>query len=263
MGENWEMNANTPGDNGTTSPASPALKGQTVSAPCILLGGAGALIAVLAELMAKGEVSAVVAMKEAVTVYLKIPAAPIDIVGLLVVFGMVLTFISQTTNYKKAFYAGASILTVLMTMVPTGLPPTPGHPGTGDQSTAMLQPPQDGEAMLVPAAFTLVQATPDSGGRLLLRLSTPDGRAPKGSDDRIVTLRAPDTKRIVAKANYTGNHLSIRHRPGDYLVEVDVPGYEPISRRVTMAAGKALNVDLALKATGRSDFLKRLLKRTR
>lgn len=230
-------------------------RNQPVFAPvCLVLGSFGAIVATLAEIAAKQEVSVTVKLKEALVEHAALAVEPIYVIGFFVFLGAVMTFVSQTRNYYKAFYAGASILTIFMTVIPTGLPPTP--------SASTVTAPDK------PIAFR--GATPDRLGQLA------KVKARSASNPRVdVTVATRDKKRVsnvvmtlrdqhgrlASKGRFQGGRFAFSQSPGTYRVVIDVPGYRSQTKVVEFKAGQRQALRFELQPTWQPVILQRLFRK--
>lgn len=220
---------------------------------CLVLGGVGALMGCLAELTSKGEVSTLLRVREALSTYLGISTEPIYIMVLFVVLGVVLTFASQVSDLKKSLYVGASIITIFLTIIPNGLPPSVGSDPQSEVSKAnewrwysFLGP---DEALAQP--FRGVFET----GRVQVDLSPKDG---KKISEAVLTVREPSSGRIVARSKFGSETIIFVNKTGKYLLVIEVRGYQVQTREIDVTVGRVEHVAVNLEPTWRPLPLQRL-----
>src|SRR5215475_10636398 len=92
---------------------------------CIGICGAfGGLLATLGDLVQKQDASAVMKIRESLATTLKIPLPALLVMFFLVIFAVALCFVFTVDSYNSAFYRGASIIAILMTVMPYQVLPT-------------------------------------------------------------------------------------------------------------------------------------------
>lgn len=131
------------------------LKQRCTTGSCAFVG---ASLAVLADIVQKGEVSAVVKISTATNKFLDLSLPTLGWATVLVAFGVALSYVFDANTKKKAFYLGASIIAIVMTATPYTTPDTPEivNAETGTR--------------IVPAAYLLHVAGEASGDHMTLRL---------------------------------------------------------------------------------------------
>lgn len=228
---------------------------QPIFAPvCLVLGSLGAIVATLAEIAAKQEVSVTVKLREALVEHAALAIEPFYVIGFFVFLGAVMTFVSQTRNYYKAFYAGASILTIFMTMIPTGLPPTP----TASTLTAPEKPLAfRGAAPQRTAKLATSKAPSAPNPRVDVTVATQDR---KRVSQVIMTLR-DQRGRLTSKGRFRSGRFVFSQPPGTYRVVIDVPGYRSQTKIVKLKAGQRESLRFRLQPTWQPVVLQRLFRK--
>jgi hypothetical protein len=217
----------------------------------LALGGVGALVGVLADLTAKGSVSTVLRVTDAINGFLGLALERIWVVLLFVVLGTVLTFASQVRDPKKALYVGASIITMFMTIIPNELPPSVGS-GSLAAAPGMhgLLAPFVGRALAQPAAGERGRGT------VRITLTTSDGLKPA---DVIITVR--DTGgRVLGRSSFAAERIVFPHDAGKYLIVIEAPGYVVHSEEVSVPSGGTAQVTAELTATWKPLTLQRIFR---
>ncbi|MGV1101049.1 carboxypeptidase-like regulatory domain-containing protein [Thiovibrio sp. JS02] len=219
---------------------------------CLFVGATGALVASLAELTAKGEVSTLLRVRDALHTHLGLSVQPIYIVLLFVFLGAVLTLVSEVDDLKKAFYVGGSIITVFLTIIPNDLPPSIG----GQAST-------QGGGISGSSWFAVNEAMArepwEQGptGEVRMRLLAPEG---KEVGNVVLTVRDQQNGQIVGRSRYDSSHILFRLRSGNYLLVIEVPGFGVESREVEVRAGQPLELAVDLVPSWRPLPMQRLLR---
>jgi len=217
----------------------------------LALGGSsavGASAAVLADLTQKNEASAL----------LKIG----DVVGatwlaalVVVVLAVAVCFIFECPTPRRAFYTGASVLTILMATVPYKVPPSIN---TNPDKVATVAPRQTGWLLGPSMAYAQVRTAAVSPVALRVNLTTGDGRPVSRA---ILTLRDPESDAIVARSNLSGASFDLFPAPGRYALVVEVPGYAITRREIDLRAGRPLQLDIRLEADAIPLPLQRLYRK--
>ena len=223
---------------------------------CLVLGGVGALMASLAELTAKGDVSTVLRVREALT-SLGISIEPIYVVLLFVIFGVVVTFAAQVRDLKKSIYSGASIITIFLTIIPNGLPP---GVESGPQSVTSRASEQGLLFNLRGPEEALAQpsASEKGMGNVQVSLNPKDG---KQISEAVLTVREPSNGRIVARSKFGSTPISFSQRAGKYLLVIEVEGYRTQTREINVVAGQTERLAVDLESTWRPLPLQRLFRK--
>jgi len=223
--------------------AKPALKTSKLSPRqkiYIGLSGAfGGVLAILADLIQKEQASAVVKVDEALRTTLMLSISPLIVALFLVGFSVALCFVFSVDSSKSAFYRGASILTVLMTLVPYKVPLS--IPTTPEQA----QPPVQSsflDHVFVPAVYAQAPAVAQAKFRIDVRLTTSNG---KKVPSAIYTLIDPATGATIARSNVQGSEFSFYVTGRDYLLRVEAPNYSIAQRSLNVKSSQTLTIPLS------------------
>jgi len=203
-----------------------------------LSGGFGGVLAILADLIQKEQASAVVKVDEALRTTLMLSISPLIVAALLVGFSVALCFVFSVDSSKSAFYRGASILTVLMTLVPYKVPLS--IPTTPEQA----QPPVQSSVidnLLVPVVYAQTPAGAQAKFRIDVRLSTSNGKKVASA---IYTLVDPTTGATIARSNVQGNEFSFYVTGRDYLLRVEAPNYSIAQRPLNVKSSQTITIPL-------------------
>ena len=135
-------------------------------------------------------------------------------------------FIFPINSKEKAFFRGASVLAIAMTVVPIN---EPGSLKTGPNSVEVN---------------VIVQA---SDARSITEI--------------VVELKNAQTKAIVARSKFNGGQFTFYQDAGNYLIYFQVHGYKIESRELNLIEGKPpQTLHITLTPTGVPIFLQRILK---
>lgn len=258
-----------------------------------LAAAAGGLSAVFADLIQKGDASAVFELTANVNKLGDLlyppnlgpwPGLPVAGVGLgLLIVSVVLAFMSEARSRTAAFYSGASVLTVLMTLVPyTQALPAPS--GMTVDKSAMRT-----DSVFVPAAYQpefsvpiwRVQAATDVPVTIVVHAPN---RGPVGAPNRIngqlydkVSGKTWQFGYSDATSSSSGSetvyrfNLSIPTAPqsnsntvADLALRIDVPGYQTATAAQKVGRiGAPVTLEVQLQPTALPGFLKRALEAPR
>jgi hypothetical protein len=168
---------------------------------------------------------------------LGIPLKPLIVVLLLVAFSVGLCFVFAVDSTKSAFYRGASILAVLMTLVPYKVPPSiPTSPDEATSGSSRI------DEVIVPAVFAQTREEPAQKYRIDVHLTTPGG---KKVSSAIYTLIDPATKGVIARSNIHGNDFSFYVTGQNYVLRVEMPGYRITERQLSVHSPQSLTIALS------------------
>jgi len=260
-----------------------------------LAAAAGGLSAVFADLIQKGDASAVFELTANVNKLGDLlyppnlgtwPGVPVAGVGLgLLLVSIILAFMSEARSRTSAFYSGASVLTVLMTLVPY----TQALPAPSDMTvnkSAMLRE----DSMIVPATYQMdgfapvwrVQATTDTPVTIVVHAPN---RGPASAPNRIngqlydrvsgktwqFGFSDASSSSSGSETIYTFN-LSIPTSPqttsgglvADLSIRIDVPGYQTTTATQKVGRiGAPVTMEVTLQPSALPGFLKRALEAPR
>jgi hypothetical protein len=189
-------------------------------------GAFGGMLAALADLIQKEQASAVLKINEILRTTLQIPTRPIAIVALLVAFGIALCFVFGADSNKKAFYTGASILSIMMALVPYKIPPSISvSPNQSPSGT--LQDDSWLERYVMPGVVFAQSTQPSQSRSIHVHLFSSDR---KPITTAVYTLVDPESLRVIARSKIQGPDFSFSVSRSDYLIRVEVPGYNITER---------------------------------
>ncbi len=135
-------------------------------------------------------------------------------------------FIFPINSKDKAFFRGASVLAIAMTVVPIN------EPGS-------------------------LKTSPNSVG-VNVMVQTPDA---KSITEIVVELKNAQTKAIVARSKFSGGQFTFYQDAGHYLIYFQVDGYKIESRELNLIEGEPpQTLRITLTPTRVPMFLQRILK---
>ena len=192
----------------------------------VLAGFVGAFLAVIADLSLKGKASAVVKVGEAFRTNLGFNCPNCIAALLLLLIGASLCWIFHPETKGKAFYRGASIITILMTIVPYKVPSAvstqPGGIAGGETDSRPIL-----ERLILDNAWAQQQRDTVPAGEtkqpgLKVIVTGKEGRELK---ELIITIRDFDTGKIRACSKLDRPEFEIYQKKGEYIIVVESPGY--------------------------------------
>src|SRR5215831_17783775 len=165
-------------------------------------GAFGSILATLADIIQKEQASAVTKLAEALQTTLRISVSPLHVLLLLVVLAIGLCFVFAVETTKSAFYRGASVLALLMTIVPYKIPPSiPTNPNLPDPNPASDRL----DEFFIPAVYAQTPVAAQQRIRVEIHLTSNDGKNIQGA---VYTLISPTTKGIIARSKVQGSDFS-------------------------------------------------------
>ncbi len=186
----------------------------------------GGLVAILADLIQKDVASATLKMANTFDENLGIPYATPVAICLVLLIAIALCFIFEVQTTKRAFYTGASVLAILMTVVPYNLPKD-------------------------------FKTKPNSV-EVVLKIKTQDGKPVAGA---VVTLRNAENGRTVAQRRTPVAEFKFYQKAGRYRLTVEMNGYGSESRDLSLVEGSSPHqVTVNLRPTATPLFLQRLFR---
>lgn len=228
----------------------------------------GSLIAVLADLIQKDVASATLRMSTMAHQHLALDASPVFWMLFLIVLGLGICFVQEPGTKQGAFWAGASVVALLMTVVPFKEQPSrPVANASPSGSSGVLLASADDQILLAQKSYidewapkgtsllrlhlTAPGATPDTIARITLSRVTPGGDV--------------ESWRQSLPVRSEGMVLSIPpeglERTSTIRVTVEVPGYEIASATTTVAADARVDLEMRLDQTGKPLWLQRAIRR--
>jgi hypothetical protein len=205
-----------------------------------LSGAVGGMLAILADLIQKENASAVGKLTDAMSGVLHRSVPPLVVMFLLIAMAVALCFIFEARSSKRALYTGASILSLIMTVVPYKTPDSIGaHP---------IQPPSQGqmengwwENLFTPGhVFAQGKQPPQTKYPVTVHLSTGDNQQVPAA---LFSLFDPSTGQVVARSKVAGGDFNF-YVSKPYWLRVEVPGYAIAQSKLDGTRPQSLNVSL-------------------
>lgn len=172
-----------------------------------LSGLVGGIIAALADVVQKGEASAIGKIEKTIETHLleggNIPQY--TVVLFLSLLAVALALIFEAKTKIKAFVIGASILSLIMTFVPY------------ESANSLIG---KSASMVRPAVF-LAQAKEELV-KVNIHLVPQDEAA---ITEATITLASHEFKEVIARSKFTNVNFHFYQNPGRYLLTIEVPGY--------------------------------------
>lgn len=213
-------------------------------------GMVGGFLAVLADVAQKDDASAVLNLASGIA-KLHIRCEPIVVALLLILLAGALCLIFEAANKKAAFYIGASILTVIMTVVPVRRAPSiEALP----EKTPDSGPAASGERLIRRAAFEPAEAT----GRVILTLRAPGQQR---ITEVTVEIRNPASGATLASSTYSNSTIDLALPPDRVAIRVSVPGYKLAQQTLSVRPGQVREVQVDLEPTAMPLGLQKLFGR--
>jgi hypothetical protein len=200
----------------------------------------GALIAVLADSMTKGQASGFNDLKEGLNNLTGGEVPPLLVLLVLVGLALALCFINEVKTKLNAFTIGATVLSTIVTFTPSPDPIQEEFMPAGSSNTAGrdygLYSSTDSSLYPIREASYVAQAP-----SITIRLIQPQGGS--AIDSATVTLR--DSNGAIISSNVQeGTEFSIYQNAGSYRLIVEVPGYEIVEQNVTLPKAEPLEIRL-------------------
>jgi len=207
-----------------------------------LSGGVGGFLAILSDLVQKEEASAVMQINLAVRKFLGVTTYPLVVVLFLIAISVALCFIFSADSNKKAFYVGASILSIMMTAVPYNMPPSLNSQPIPAASGAVLRP-NWWDKLMIPGPALAQNAQPaNQTYSIHVHLDTTDK---KPVESAIFTLIDPSSGQLVARSKVQGADFTFAVANRPYLLRVQVSGYAIAESSLNPAAQPSLTISLS------------------
>lgn len=235
----------------------------------------GGVVATLADVVAKGEASAIGKIEKGIETHLLegINIPQYSVLFLLVGIAIAICFIYDPQTKIKAFFVGASILSLIMTFVPYRLAPSlltnPPHETvlkspTKDILSYNFFRPASCFAQLPDESRGLPGETrqPGDATRELvtvnIQLVTDEERP---ISEPTVILQDSLSKKIIASSKFTISDFYFYQPAGDYIITVEAPGYRIVELEMSLQADQEKeSLVIPLNATWIPLPLQRLLR---
>jgi hypothetical protein len=203
-------------------------EGGSAMKKCALILSAivGGIVCTLTDLIQKSEASAILLIGRTLDqLFSGIPAPNLCAIGLVLLLAVALPLIFESTSKKGAFYLGASVLALLMTMTPYKAPP----------------------------GFK----TEPNSVEVLLSLSTADRRPVEGA---LVTLWDAEGKTVISRTRLAGAQFRFFQDGGTYRLGVELPGYGSEQRTLSLSEGRPQSITITLQPSSQPLFIQRILR---
>lgn len=196
-------------------------------ASLILSAFVGGVVCVMADLLQKSEASAVLLIgKKLEEIFSGVQWSNVIAIVLVLGLAIAVALIFESDTKKGAFYLGASVLAILMTITPYKLPPG-------------------------------FQTAPNSV-EVNLSISTADKKSVKGA---VVTLRDASGEKIVSRTRLPGSELRFFEDGGTYRLAVELPGYETHAQRLSLQEGSPPeSISVTLKPSSTPLIIQRIFR---
>lgn len=222
-----------------------------------LAGLAGALIALIADVIQKELASSVVRISSSLSLVLKLPISPLWTVLILALAGAAYCAF-RTKASGEAFTVGLGILSVIMTITPYSAAPTlPSAPAQQETVSHVAWTPSIVFAVHPAAVPRALHAADSAAGQLHLaadqvlrgvkiRLLFP----PEGKRSDRVTLEVFDAKsgEKVGSIATEGTQFNFGLAPGEYDIRITAPGYQIIDDELNVRADTGKDITLKRSA---------------
>lgn len=186
----------------------------------------GSIFCIVADLSQKTEASAIRNLGVTLSEFVEMDYSGGKLIALvLVVLGaFALSYIFEPETKPKAFYLGASVLAIMMAVVPY------------ERANDFV-------------------STPNSE-RVTVSLSSEDGR--KVSDVEM-TLWNSQGNRIIARTRFSNSKYTFYQDDGNYRLSLYMPGYKKETRIISVKEGNPLDLGIMFRASGTPGFIQRML----
>lgn len=187
----------------------------------------GGIVCVLADLLQKAEASAVLLIgRKLEEIFSGLLWANVIAIVLVLALAIAVSLIFESDTKKGAFYLGASVLAILMTITPYKMPPG-------------------------------FQTAPNSV-EVTLSITDEDGKALKGA---LVTLRDAAGKKVVSRSRLPGSELRFFQHGGTYRLVVELDGYHTTTQSLSLTEGSPPEaIEVQLKPSTTPLIIQRVLR---
>lgn len=194
----------------------------------VLSAFVGGVICVLADLIQKDDASAILLIGRKLDKVIGIPSPTLIAIGIILVIAASLPLIFESGTKKGAFYAGASVLAILMTITPYKAPPE-------------------------------LKREPNSV-EINLSITTQDGGPVEGAMVTVTPLDKSSGK-TRARSKSQGSQLTFFLEGGSYRVTVELAGYETEVRNLLLREGSPpQSLSITLQPSSTPLFIQRILR---
>ena len=184
----------------------------------------GGILCVFADLIQKTDASAILLIGSKLEKIFQVNSPELLTIIIILLIASSLPLIFESKTKRGAFYAGGSVLAILMTITPYNVPPE-------------------------------LKKTPNSV-EINLSISTEDGAL---NDNVIVTIKSGPT--IVGRSRMSGSQLRFYLDDGSYNLIVELPGYMTETRSLSVKEGNSpQSIFIKLKKSSKPLFIQRVLR---
>ena len=192
----------------------------------------GTVLCLLADIGLKGEGSAIKIIRDNLAGFFGIGLGAllytaVAVITLLIALGVACCFVFDEVTNAKAFYRGASVLAIAMTLVPNAQhPPAPGE---------------------------------KRSERVTVRVTASDGTVPLAIK---VTVWDESAKSITSLTRYSTASFHFYQRAGAYRLDFESPGYRIVRRSIVVQDGTEVPpLAIEFRATSVPGFVQRVFPR--
>lgn len=198
---------------------------QTPTWDVYAAAGVGAFFLSISDLLKNGEGSTVSKMSEIVRVLLSPSLGEVALFSilLLVLLGVALCWVYAPDSRAEGFARGFSIFAILAVVSPSS---NGGPLSTPNQQVEQSSsPPASYLSFFIPFAYAESHEEAVNTGKVVILL--PPGQSGSDASDEVTdTLRDAETEEIVARESIAGEEFQIEKPYGEYILEVEKPGFE-------------------------------------
>jgi hypothetical protein len=199
----------------------------------ICSGGFGGLLAILADVLQKQQASTVAKMDDALKTTLGLPVPILVVIPVLMALGVGLCLVFKVESREAAFFRGASVIALLMTVVPYNVPPE--LPRNQDQANTLSQ-----QLDLGNVVFAQTRGN-DAQSKVNVQLVMPNGGQPSSA---IYTLKDASNGAVIARSNVQGSAFDFYVPNRTYLLQVEVANCRIEQRQLSVNGPQSLTIHL-------------------
>lgn len=226
-----------------------------------LSGLVGGLIAIIADVCQKGDNSSFQKMVDVFATRLGLPFS-LPIVAFVVLgIATILPLIFDRKNKAESFYTGASVLAIMMTIMPGEIPLSVSTAGGPPASEIMesVERPQTADKARMSDVFPVKAIDRKITSTFTVRLT---GDGTQGITDGVASLIDIESGRVANKIRFSGNSFSFYQLSGRYLLTVEAVDFARHVQSVSIGeddSKKLIAIDL--KKSSMPMTLQRLIRR--
>lgn len=211
-------------------------------------GAVGGVFAALADMIQKREASAISEVDQVLERVFETELADFNAILLVISLATALSFIFEPETKKKAFYTGAAVLALLMTVVPYN-PPKEDFVGKQAATQSRDWTPSNWLRNVI-GPGQVSAASPQPQTRELARVFVSITTSDHGDlSDGTATLIRPDRQRA-SVVRFEGNLVIFTNvEPGSYSLRLESPGYKVFQTEVEARADEPKVIVATLERT--------------